>query len=70
VSIEPDARLWSEKVWPREIQDAFASGQMRQYFTRAREVLKPAPYPDKRKEPPKMRSLQLATDAVLEPLLP
>jgi cholesterol oxidase len=64
VSIEPDARLWADDAWPKEIRAEYAGGDMKKYFGRAREVLKPAPYPDKRKEPSKLAHLALAAGGV------
>ena len=60
VSIAPDPRMWSDAVWPRDIRQAAETGELQKYFGRAREVLKPAPYPDKRKEPLKLKNLGLS----------
>ena len=43
VSLPPDARVWDDPVWPEEI----GADQTRQEgFARAKEVLRPVPYPD------------------------
>jgi cholesterol oxidase len=64
VSIQPDERLWADDAWPEEIRKAYAGDEMRKYFGRAREVLRPAAYPDKRKPPPKMTNLAMAAGGV------
>jgi cholesterol oxidase len=45
VAMEPDAEMWSQPEWPRQLLAEFESGQMSGYYRRARQVLQPEFYP-------------------------
>jgi cholesterol oxidase len=44
VSLRPDARVFEDPRWPKEMRDTASSG-LDPYYLRAEEMLKPAPYP-------------------------
>jgi len=60
VSLPPDPRVWDDPVWPREI----AADETRQEgFARAREVLRPVPYPEALSLD-KLTALQISANAL------
>ena len=60
VSLPPDDRVWDDPVWPRELT---GDPLRREGFDRARQMLRPVPYPDKVKLP-KLEALRAAGKAL------
>lgn len=56
VSLEPDARVFADRAWPRALRDDLDSG-LAEGFRRAREMLKPSTYPADRQTPAKLTAL-------------
>ena len=56
VSLEPEPRVLLEKEWPGELKRD-VQGRLKQGFERAREMLKPVPYPANRPTPAKLDAL-------------
>ncbi len=63
VSLPPDPRVWDDPAWPRALVD----DQARQEgFTRARNMLRPTPYPNS-VPLPKLKALEIAGTALDRP---
>ena len=56
VSLEPDARVLAQAAWPAAFR-ADLAGRLAQGFSRAREMLRPVPYPETRPAPEKLKVL-------------
>lgn len=68
VSIEPDARLFDDPVWP----EGFADADLEEGYRRARAMLQPAPYPGASQEWPnlnKLAAVEISSHALGVPLL-
>jgi len=56
VAIEPDERVLADSAWPKRFRDDVA-GPLKACFVRARDMLKPVPYPAHRSAPAKLEVL-------------
>lgn len=70
VSLPPDPRVWDDPVWPKELNE---DTTRQEGFARAREVLRPVPYPDNAPPLRKLTALEfsgnaLARDVVRPPI--
>ncbi|MGH9446466.1 MAG: GMC family oxidoreductase N-terminal domain-containing protein, partial [Terriglobia bacterium] len=63
VSLRPDPRVFQDPRWPKEIREAPCSG-LEEYYLRAGEMLRPAPYPDGLPALPKLRALEKTAQAL------
>jgi cholesterol oxidase len=56
VALEPEARVFADPAWPQELKDDVA-GRLADGYGRAREMLRPQPYPEDFPELPKLDAL-------------
>lgn len=60
VALPPDDRVWSDPAWPVELTN---DGALPEAYSRARQMLRPTPYPDK-VPLPKLKALDIAGAAL------
>ncbi len=64
VSLKPDRRVFEDPRWPKTVRDDVDAGLEKGFF-RAREMLKPASYPENFPTPPKLQALQAIADTFI-----
>jgi len=62
VSLPPDSRVFADEQWPRALRED--SERLATGFLRAKEMLKPQPYPARDGELPKLAALQRSAEAM------
>lgn len=66
VSLPPDPRLWSDPRWPAEVR-ADVETRLAEGYARAREMLRPTPYPASFPDLPKLDALEKSSRALGAP---
>lgn len=67
IVVEPDPRVFDDPAWPQAFRDD-AEGGVAEGYRRARDMLRPTPYPDAAPELAKFRALQKAAGFLKAPV--